>query len=143
MLQLARMAGAAVLILSEPDEHKRQRALELGADLVFDPLQEEFQEVLKKNQIRKANVVIECVGSRATMMDALKFAGQGTHVVWFGLTEPDCEIPVKPYEIFQKEITIPASYVNPFAHGRAADIVNSGKLKLSELISERLSLDEI
>ena len=47
MLQLARMAGAAVLILSEPDEHKRQRALELGADLVFDPLQEEFQEVLK------------------------------------------------------------------------------------------------
>ena len=143
MLQLARMAGAAVLILSEPDEHKRQRALELGADLVFDPLQEEFQEVLKKNQIRKANVVIECVGSRATMMDALKFAGQGTHVVWFGLTEPDCEIPVKPYEIFQKEITITASYVNPFTHGRAADIVNSGKLKLSELISERLSLDEI
>ena len=77
------------------------------------------------------------------MMDALKFAGQGTHVVWFGLTEPDCEIPVKPYEIFQKEITITASYINPFAHGRAADIVNSGKLKLSELISERLSLDEI
>ena len=55
------------------------------------------------------------------MMDALKFAGQGTHVVWFGLTEPDCEIPVKPYEIFQKEITITASYVNPFTHGRAAE----------------------
>ncbi len=129
-------------IVSEPDEHKRERALKLGADLVFDPLHEDFQEILAKNQIRKANVVIECVGSKATMTDSLKFAGQGTHVVWFGLTDPDCEVTVKPFEVYQKEISITGSFVNPFTHGRAADLINSGKLRLSELISDRLSLDE-
>lgn len=143
MLQLAKMAGAATLILSEPDAHKRERAMELGADITFNPLEEDFQEVLKKNGVHKANVVIECVGSRPTMMDAIKFAGQGTRVVFFGLTDPDCEIPIKPFEIFQKEITITSSFVNPFTHGRAADIVNTGKLQLSGLVSERLSLDEI
>lgn len=143
MLQLARMAGAAVVIVSEPDAKKRERALELGADIAFDPLNEDFWQVLKEHQLRKANVVIECVGSRATMMNAFDFAGQGTHIILFGLTDPDCEIPVKPYEIFQKELLITASYVNPYTHGRAVDIVNSRKLKLEELISERLSLDEI
>ena len=143
MLQLAKMAGAATLILSEPDASKRERAMKLGADITFNPLEEDYFEVLKKNNVRKTNVVIECVGSRPTMVDAVRFAGQGTRVVFFGLTDPDCEIPIKPFEIFQKEITITSSFVNPFTHGRAADIVNTGKLVLSDLISERLSLDEI
>ena len=38
---------------------------------------------------------------------------------------------------------ITSSFVNPHTQGRAAILVNSGKLKLSELISERLSLDEM
>lgn len=143
MLQLVALSGATTVMLAEPVEKKRKLALELGADIVYDPLTENADDVCRKHGIRKINVVIECVGSKATMMDAFRYCGKEGRILLFGLTEPDCEIPVKPYEIFQRELTITASYVNPYTHGRAADLINSGKLRLKELISDRIPLDEI
>ena len=143
MMQLARLAGAACVIVSEPVAEKRAMAEKLGADFTVNPMEESIPELLARQGIRKINVTIECVGRRETMLDAFRYAGQGAHILLFGLTEPDCEIPVKPYEIFQRELTITASYVNPFTHGRAAELLNSGKIRLQELISDRLSLDEI
>lgn len=143
MLQLARLSGAAVTILSEPVAAKRELALSLGADYAFDPTQTNAHQVIAKHGIRKINAVIECVGRPDTMKDAFTYAGQGGKILLFGLTEPDCEIPFKPYEVFRRELSITASYVNPYTHGRAAELVNSGKLHLKELISDRIPLDEI
>ena len=88
-------------------------------------------------------MAIECVGRTNTMQDALTYVSRGGHVLFFGLTPPDAEIPLKPYEVFQKELMITSSFVNPHTQGRAATLAGSGKLKLAELIGERLTLDEI
>lgn len=143
MVQLAKLAGAATIIVSEPVQPKRDMALRLGADYTVNPLEKTPFELIAEEGIREINVTIECVGRKETMLDAFKYVGNGGHVLLFGLTEPDCEIPVKPYEIFQREITVTASYVNPYTHGRAANLLNTGKIRLSELISDRFSLDEI
>lgn len=143
MLQLARLAGAATIIVSEPVEQKRKMALGLGADHAVDPMEKTPFQLMEEEGIREINVTIECVGRRETMLDAFRYAGNGGQVLLFGLTAPDCEIPVKPYEIFQRELTVTASYVNPYTHGRAANLINTGKIRLSELISDRLALDEI
>ena len=143
MMQLAKLSGASIVIVSEPLEVKRKTASELGADIVVDPFEKDLFEVLEEHSIHKINVCIECVGKKNTMSDAVKYAGQGATIVFFGVAEPDCEIPVKPYEIFQRELTITASFVNPFTHARAVKMVNSHRLRLAELISDRIPLDEI
>ena len=143
MVQLAKLAGAAVVIVSEPNEAKHDTALKMGADYVVNPMKKTPAQLLTEVGLREINVTIECVGSTQTMMDAFTYIGDGGHVLLFGLTAPDCEIPVKPYEIFQRELTITASFVNPFSHGRAVHLVNTGKLRLSELISDRVALDDI
>ena len=143
MIQLARLAGAATVILSEPIESKREMGLKMGADYAVNPMEKTPFDLMKEEGIREINVTIECVGRKETMLDAFKYVGNEGHVLLFGLTEPDCEIPVKPYEIFQREITVTASYVNPFSHGRAAGLVNAGKIRLTNLISDRLPLDDI
>lgn len=143
MIQLARLAGAATVILSEPIESKREMGLKMGADYAVNPMEKTPFDLMKEEGIREINVTIECVGRKETMLDAFKYVGNEGHVLLFGLTEPDCEIPVKPYEIFQREITVTASYVNPFSHGRAAGLVNAGKIRLTDLISDRLPLDDI
>lgn len=143
MLQLAKLAGAATVIVSEPVDAKRDMAMKLGADYTVNPQEKTPFDLMEEEGIREINVTIECVGRKETMMDAFKYIGNGGHVLLFGLTEPDCEIPVKPYEIFQREITVTASFVNPYTHGRAANLVNTGKIRLSELISDRYTLDEI
>ena len=65
------------------------------------------------------------------------------HVLFFGLTPPGAEIPVRPFDVFRKELTITSSFVNQHTMSRAAALISSGKLILSDLISDRLSLDEI
>ncbi len=46
MLQLARNAGASKVILSEPVSEKRELALNLGADMVINPIEQNVQEEL-------------------------------------------------------------------------------------------------
>lgn len=143
MLQIARLAGAGTVIVSEPMESKRELALKLGADYAFDPLAQDPALTLKELGISKVNVSIECVGSKATMLDAIHLTSQGGMALLFGLTDPDCEIPVKPFELFSKELTIRASYVNPYSHGLAASLIAKNKLQLKELISDRYELKDI
>ena len=67
MLQLARKAGAAKVILSEPVEKRRALALELGADAAIDPIHENLNERLYEILgCEGADVVIECVGHPKT-----------------------------------------------------------------------------
>ena len=42
MVQLARLSGAAKVILSEPVELRRSAGLSVGADLAVDPLREDL-----------------------------------------------------------------------------------------------------
>ena len=143
MVQLAKMAGAAVVILSEPQEEKYALAKEVGADYCMNPMKTTPFELIEKEGIARIDVSIECVGRANTMQDAIHYVSRGGHVLLFGLTPPDTEIPLKPYEVFQKELMITSSFVNPHTQGRAAKLVNTGKLKLTELISDRFTLDEM
>jgi 2-desacetyl-2-hydroxyethyl bacteriochlorophyllide A dehydrogenase len=140
MLQLARLSGASKIIVSEPIESKRSLASKLSADLVIDPSDQSLEESLRDIRI---NVAIECVGNPRTMLDTIKYTGKGGHAMLFGLTDPKDEIPIRPYEIFQKEVTIRSSYVNPYTHSRAVAIIESGGVKIKELISDKIILSEI
>ena len=43
-----------------------------------------------------------------------------------GVAPQAMRISVSPFDIFDREVRIQGSYLNPFAHGRAADLVSSG-----------------
>lgn len=142
MLQLAKMAGAAKVALSEPVESKRKIALDLGADLTIDPRKENVKEVLA-DFTENVNVVIECVGNVHTQEDAIDFAGMGATVMFFGLGSPEDEIAVKPDQIFKKELRITSSFINPYTFPRAIAVLATGKLYLTSIISTIFPLDDI
>lgn len=102
MLQLARLAGAAKVALLEPIESKREVGKELGADICIDPIHENVKAKLKEHGMTWVNTVIECVGRPATIAQAIEIAGPKAVVMMFGLTKPEEEIAIKPFEIFQK-----------------------------------------
>ncbi len=143
MLQLASLKGAATLILVEPIAEKREHALKLGADIVIDPINENVAEVLAKNNIGRINTVIECVGKTATIEQAISLAGKYSTVMMFGLTRPNDEIKVKPFEIFKKEIILKASFINPYTQSRALKLIESKKIDVSSMIYKKISVDEL
>ncbi len=143
MLQLASLKGAANLILVEPIAEKREHALKLGADIVIDPINENVADVLKRNNITRINTVIECVGKTATIEQAISLAGKYSTVMMFGLTKPNDEIKVKPFEIFKKEIILKASFINPYTQSRALALIESKKIDVSSMIYKKISVDEL
>lgn len=143
MLQLAKLKGAAKLIIVEPVEAKREHAKRLGADICINPFSDDVKAVLKANNIERINTVIECVGNVKTMEQAISYAGKKSTVMLFGLSKPDDTLPIKPFELFKKEIVLKASYINPYTQTRAIELINSGKIDVSSMIYSVNSLDEL
>lgn len=142
MMQLAKNAGASKVILSEPVEEKRELALKLGATKVMNPMEEDVQAVLN-DYCRNVDVVIECVGNIHTQEDAVKFAGKGATIMYFGLASPDESFPIKPDDIFKKELKITSSFINPYTFERAISVLESKAIDLESLITNIVPLDDI
>ena len=143
MLQLAKLKGAAKLILSEPVADKRAMAEKLGADITIDPINEDISEVLADNGITRIDTVIECVGKPATIEQAISIAGNKSTVMMFGLTKPNDTVSIKPFEIFKKEITLKASFINPYTQKRALALIDSGKIDVSSMIYKTAPVDKL
>lgn len=143
MVQLAKLKGAAKLILIEPVAQKRECGKSLGADILIDPINEDVSAVLAENNIHRIQTVIECVGKVGTIQQAIDIAGKKSTVMMFGLTKPDAELPIKPFEIFKKEIVLKASYINPYTQQRALTLIDTGKIDVSSMIYKKISLAEL
>lgn len=143
MLQLAKLAGAAKVALLEPVESKREVGRQLGADVCIDPLREDVKARLKEAGMTWIRTVIECVGRSSTIEQAIDLAGNKAVVMMFGLTKPDELISVKPFQIFQKELELKASYINPYTQKRALELIDSGRLDVSSMVYEICGLEQL
>ena len=143
MLQLARISGASTLILVEPIKEKRALGLTLGADITIDPAAENISDVLKGQCIQHINVTIECVGLKSTMIDAIEYAGKGGTAMLFGLADPACQIPLSPFDLFKREVSIKASFINPYTYQRAVNLLRSDTINVRDLITDTVPLSGI
>lgn len=143
MLQLVKLSGAATVIAIEPVKEKREHALRLGADLVIDPTAEDIPALLCRKGLQQIDAVIECVGKPETIEQAISLAGKHSTVMMFGLTRPDAEIRIKPFEFFKKEIILKASYINPYTFSAAVGLLESGKLDVVSMICRTAPLEEL
>jgi len=143
MMQLAKLKGASKLILIEPIAAKREIAKTLGADITIDPMTQDVAAVLEANNITRVTTVIECVGKTATMKQAIEIAGKKSTVMLFGLTKPADELSIKPFELFKKEITLKASFINPYTQKRALSLINSNKIDVSSMVYKTIPVNEL
>lgn len=144
MAQLARLSGAASVIVSEPIEMRRQIALQVGADGVIDPMREDvrgrFQELTGRDG---AEVVIECVGRPVAVKQAVEAAAPGAMLMLFSVPSVGATYELPLFDIFKKELTIRGSMVNPDTHARAVALLNAGRLQIEPLITHRFPLGDV
>ena len=143
MLQLARDAGAARIILVEPLEYKRALANQLDADIVLDPNVSDVKTTVHELTQVGADVVIECAGKVETAQLALELARRGGLVEFFGVCPIGENISVEPNKIYFKEMTIVGSYVNPHTFARSIGMLQSHKVRLDEFLLHRFPLDGV
>ncbi|MDK2902388.1 MAG: (R,R)-butanediol dehydrogenase / meso-butanediol dehydrogenase / diacetyl reductase [Clostridiales bacterium] len=141
--QLARLAGASSVIISEPSQGRRQLAQKLGFDMLIDPTDCDVKAAAKAMIPYGADVVIEAAGLARTAKQAFDLVKNGGTVLQFGVVDETAEIQLKPFEIYQKEIKWIGSFINPYTHARALELLAKGLIKVSPLITHRYSLDDM
>jgi threonine dehydrogenase-like Zn-dependent dehydrogenase len=77
------------------------------------------------------------------MRTAIDIAGRKSVVMMFGLTKPDDEIPLKPFEIFRKEAELKASFINPYTQSRAISLLSSGRIDVMSMQCDPIPLSEV
>ncbi len=144
MVQLAKLRGAAQVVLSEPVEMRRKIALQVGADAAVDPLAGDLLgQIESATGTRQVDVVIECVGKTIATKQAFEIAGKGAQLLLFSVPAVDATFELPLYDVFKKELKISGSFVNPDTHFRAASLINNNKLDLKPLITHRFDLDHV
>jgi 2-desacetyl-2-hydroxyethyl bacteriochlorophyllide A dehydrogenase len=142
LTQLSARAGAAQVIVSEPIQFRREKALENGASAVIDPTRQDVDAELRKIRRIGADVVFEAAGNLKLQSAAVYYARKGGQVVWFGCSPSDGKIEVNPYYVNDAELKISGSFNNPFATARAVRMLGGKKVRVDNLISHHLALKD-
>ena len=136
---VVRAAGASVTVLGLSGDRVR---LDLAAKLGFDTIVTDgpggTQGVFDRTDGRGADIVFDAAGA---LQAAVPLARKGGEVVILGL--PSDEITLDLLAAISKELTFTISLGrNPTSWHRAINMLASGALDISPLISHRLSLDD-
>jgi len=144
LLQLVKLAGASMVIQTDMEDARLKLARNLGADHTINVAEEDPVEAIKRlTGGYGVDVAIEAVGSPKAITQAMKATRRGGRLNIFGVSPEDAVWEVKPFELYEKELTITTSYRSPFTFQRAVKIALSGKVKLKPLISHIFRLEEI
>ncbi len=142
MLELARLSGAAKIMVSDPVAIKRKLAQDLGADITINTLQEDVEQASNRFTSGKGfDVVLEASGNLKAVKQSLSLAGKGGTVVWAASYPFEAEVAINPFFMFVKELTVRSVLLSPYSFPRALNILP--KLNLRPLISNIILLQHI
>lgn len=142
-IQWMRIMGASSVIAVDVSKEKLDLAREAGADILV------LSSETDKNKSR-ANVVVEAVGLDATINTAINIAAPGGHVSFIGIPVPDVTMDNKTFQTFlRQEISLHGSWNSfgaPFPGPQWTTTIEkfgTGELKWEFMISHDLELEEL
>ncbi len=144
-VKLAKARGAGRVIVSEPIPDRAAQARRMGADRVVDPVSEDLRSALdEESHGRGADVIIVAAPAHAAQESALGLAAISGRINFFGgLPKDRPMVNIDSNLIHYKELVITATTACSTADcWQAAQIVNSGLVDLSDLVSRRFPLRE-
>jgi 2-desacetyl-2-hydroxyethyl bacteriochlorophyllide A dehydrogenase len=144
-VQIARLAGAALIIAIDPIEAARQRALELGADHALNPDTADVRaEVLRLTEGDGLDLAVDLAGVNSALDQAVSCLGRYGRAVIIGM----CLDPVR-----LTEPSVMLGYMNHAVKGhdgyeprdiaQLVRLVASGRLDLSRSVSHVVSLEDV
>lgn len=142
MLQLVIGGGASKVLMSEPQANRRRLALELGADIGLDPSESDAVSAVRDLTEGGVDLAIECAGHEKAVEQAVGAVRRGGVVLLFGVSGPEAEARIRPYDVFLRELTIVGSFINPCTHTRAIEALAAGHINPSRIVSHRFPVEQ-
>jgi len=143
MIQVARAAGAARVLAADPVPHRREAAIERGADAVLDPSEPRYFERLAEfTDGLGVDVAFEIAGTDAAIDAAVEVVRPGGRVVLAGIPSTESSaFPASPAR--RKGLTFSMVRRMKEVYPRATALVTGGLVDVRNLVSHRFPLEEV
>lgn len=141
---LSRLFAAGKVFAADLYDFRLRIAEKSGADVIINPMKEDVAKTVKaETQQRGADVVIVTAPSVQAYKTGLAACRRGGKLCVFAPTTPGERLDVSPKELFFSEIQVIPSYSTSHVETRMAlELLQSGRLRLKDLISHRFRLEE-
>jgi len=155
-MQIVKMCGGRPVIAVDVNEERLKIAEEYGADYGVNPEKEDLESAIDKiTRGKRLNVAIEATGKAPPIEKAVKCLGIGGRLILSSYTFERISLSVHE-DIVEKELTIIGAhqpkcpvksiFYYPFSQVKnrilAMELLNEGKLKVTKLISHRITPEE-
>ena len=141
-IRLALALGAALVVSTDINEYRIRAAKQSGAHAVLNAASDVPAEFRKLNNNRGADAVILTAGAPQAIAQAFDSVDRGGTVLFFAPAAGDATVPLPVNRLFwRNEITLTSTYAaNPSEHRESMELILSGRVKVSDLVTHRLPL---
>jgi L-iditol 2-dehydrogenase len=146
---LLRRAGAKRIVVSDRSPARLAYSRALGADVTIDATKEDTRtQVMAATDGRGADVVVEAVGSRATLLESVELAAPRATLIWFGLPEGGEPYAFDFAGFFRRQLTAYSVFgaqgepgLVSFRH--AVHLIAGGSIDVAPLLSHVLPIEQV
>jgi D-arabinitol dehydrogenase (NADP+) len=145
LAQLLKLNGAGRLVVAAPPGPKLDLISRLAADeIVAIDRQDPKKHRSRLHELSQTgfDYIVEATGSASVCEDALQFARRGGTLLVYGVYPETDSVRFNPFDLFRREITIKGSFAQIDAFPRALAYLESGKIKVNEIVSDEFELKD-
>ncbi|MFX1463217.1 MAG: zinc-binding dehydrogenase, partial [Promethearchaeota archaeon] len=146
--KILKTAGAAVCIVSEPEESRASLAKKMGADYIVNPLSENFVEKIKEYTDNEgAAIYLEATGLPHIVTDDIQYAiweCKAVNSTVIIVARAEQKMPVCG-EFFQVKRARIVGAQGHSGHGNFPNVIScmAAGMDLTHMITKEISLDEV
>jgi len=144
LAQLLKHGGAGKVVVAAPSKHKLDILDKMGIQTVQikrDDDSASFDEMMCHSP-KGYDIIIDATGASSITQQCFKYAKKGSKIVVYGVCDSADKIEISPYEIFSNEYKIIGSFAQTHCFDRAVNALETGIVKVKDLISHKFSLDD-
>lgn len=139
-IKLARALGAGLIAATDVSQYRMDAAIRAGADVVFDA-KGDVPALVRKALGGGADVVVLSASRDSAIEQGLKSVERAGAVIFFAPKQPGETYPLPLFDLWRDNVTIVNSYASPpYDTMLAIDLIASGRVSVTDLITHRLAL---
>ncbi len=142
-LQLCRLSGASLVIVTGTEENRLRLAREYGADLTVNVHQQDpVEAIMEATQGRGVDTTIEACGAPEAVRQAIKVTRKQGKIMIYGVfAEPVDGVDFQ--DMHRREITIYGSSGAPWSYPAAISLIATGRVRVREMITHTFTLEQL
>jgi len=137
----AKAAGASDIIAVDISKERLEKALEVGATIVVNSLEQKVEDVVFSRFENGIDVAYEAAGAEATFTSAINVLKKGGQLmVIAGFAKP---VSLNMVQVLIGELKITASLAYRHVFPEVISMISTGRLDVGKVITKKIALDDL